>query len=145
MMKLAMRLFLALSLILALSSAAVAADFDWVKDFNIRAEADPTGFRAQLSFFIEMGDTEIAGVLSVCNKPADAYIALRLGEMSRQPTEYVLEQYKVNKGKGWGVLAKSLGIKPGSKEFHALKQGHDLYDDPGKSKGKSKGKSAKQK
>jgi hypothetical protein len=140
MMKLAKMLFLALSLIFTLSSAAAAADFDWVKDFNIRAEADPTGFRAQLATRFKIGDTEIAGVLSVCNKPADAYIALRLGEISRQPTEYVLEQYKANKGKGWGVLAKSLGIKPGSKEFHALKQSHDLYDDPGKSKSKGKGK-----
>lgn len=136
---------LALAISLALSSVALAADFDWVKDFNIRAEADPTGFRAQLATRFKIGDTEIAGVLSVCNKPADAYIALRLGEMSRKPTAYVLEQYKVNKGKGWGVLAKSLGIKPGSKEFHALKQGHDLYDEPGKSKGKGKGKGANQK
>jgi hypothetical protein len=79
-------------------------------------------------------------VLSTCDKPADAYIVLRLGEMSKQPTEYVIEQYKVGKGKGWGALAKSLGIKPGSQEFHALKRGHDLYDDPGKSKGKSKAK-----
>lgn len=131
---------LAMSICLALSSATFAADFDWVKDFNIRAEADPTGFRAQLATRFKIGDADVGVVLGVCNKPADAYIALRLGEMSRQPTEYVLEQYKANKGKGWGVLAKSLGIKPGSKEFHALKQGHDLYDDPGKSKGKGKGK-----
>jgi hypothetical protein len=40
----------------------------------------------------------------------------------------------------WGVLAKSLGIKPGSKEFHALKRGQDLYDSSGTSKGKGKGK-----
>ena len=131
---------LAMSICLALSSAAFAADFDWVKDFNIRAEADPAGFRAQLATRFKIGDTEVGVVLGVCNKPADAYIVLRLGEMSRQPTEYVLEQYKGNKGKGWGVLAKSLGIKPGSKEFHALKQGHDLYDDPGKNKNKGKGK-----
>jgi len=26
-----------------------------------------------------------------------------------------------------GALAKDLGIKPGSDEFHALKRGHDLY------------------
>ena len=37
-------------------------------------------------------------------------------------------------------LAKSLGIKPGSKEFHALKRGHDLYDSESKSKNKVKGK-----
>jgi len=36
------------------------------------------------------------------------------------------------------VLAKSLGIKPGSKEFHALKQGSDIYVNTNKSKGKKK-------
>jgi len=42
--------------------------------------------------------------------------------------------------KAGGALAKSLGIKPGSKEFHALKNGNDFYDDKGKDKGKSKDK-----
>jgi hypothetical protein len=44
--------------------------------------------------------------------------------------------------KGLGAIAISLGIKPGSKEFHALKQGHDLYNEKPecKSKGKGKGK-----
>jgi len=44
-------------------------------------------------------------------------------------------------------LAKSLGIKPGSREFHALKQGSDLYSYEGKqykhNNVKSKGKSKK--
>ena len=51
-------------------------------------------------------------------------------------------------GKGWGNLAKTLGIKPGSREFHALKRGHDLYDEnptcedkaKAKTKGNGKGK-----
>jgi hypothetical protein len=128
------------TLLVALSSAALAADFDWVKDFNIKAEADPSGFRARLAARFKIGDTEIHAVLSTCEKSADAYIVLRLGEMSKRPTEYVIEKYKVDKGKGWGALAKSLGIKPGSKEFHALKRGDDLYVDNGKSKGKNKGK-----
>ena len=48
-MKLMRMLFVISAVMLALSSAAVAADFDWVKDFNIRAEANPSGFRAQLA------------------------------------------------------------------------------------------------
>ena len=78
-------------------------------------------------------------------------MVLRLGEMSRQPTDYVIRQYRSGKGKGWGALAKSLGIKPGSSEFHALKKGNDLYDEKdrgggdqkGKGKGKDKGKKQK--
>jgi hypothetical protein len=79
-------------------------------------------------------------VLNNVEKPSDAYLVLRLGEMSKQPIENVIEKYKSDKGKGWGALAKSLGIKPGSKEFHALKRGHDLYDEKPKVKSKDKGK-----
>jgi hypothetical protein len=51
----------------------------------------------------------------------------------------VLKEYKTSKGKGWGVIAKSLGIKPGSAEFQALKNGQDLFNgNKGKEKGKKK-------
>ena len=120
------------------SSAAVAGDFDWTKDFNIKAEADPSGFKARLAARFKIGNAEVKAVISNVEKHADAYMVLRLGEMSNQPTEKVIEKYKSGKGNGWGALAKSLGIKPGSKEFHALKRNHDLYD--GKPKAKSKGK-----
>jgi len=127
--------------LLVLSTAAVAAgDFDWTGDFNIRAEADPSGFRARLATRFKIGNTEINAVLSNVERPADAYIVLRLGEMSAKPTDYVIKQYKSGKGKGWGALAQSLGIKPGSKEFHALKRGNDLYDDDKRGNGKSKAK-----
>ena len=128
--------------LLFFSSAVVASDFDWIRDFNIQAEADPSGFRARLATRFRIGDTQIKIVLNNVEKPADAYMVLRLGEMSNHPTESVIDEYKSGNGKGWGVLAKSLGIKCGSKEFHALKRGHDLYDEKsnGKSKGKGKGK-----
>jgi len=79
-------------------------------------------------------------VLGNVSSPADAYIVFRLGEMSGYPTDRVMREYQSGKGKGWGVTAKSLGIKPGSKEFHALKRGHDLYNGQGSGKSKKKGK-----
>ena len=135
--------------LLVVSSAAVASDFDWTKDFNIQAQADPSGFRARLATRFKLGDADVDVVLSNFDSPADAYIALRLGEMSGRSTDYVIDKYKKHKGKGWGVLAKELGIKPGSEEFHALKRGHDLSGNPkhgqvfssdhGKNKNKEKG------
>jgi hypothetical protein len=139
-------LFMVSVVFLFVSSAAVAGDFDWIKDFNIRAEADPSGFRARLAARFKIGDAEISAVLSNVGGPADAYMVFRLAEMSAKPTGYVIEKYRSEKGKGWGVIAKNLGIKPGSKEFHALKRGDDMYDDhdnntgKGKDKGKGKGK-----
>jgi hypothetical protein len=138
-------LFVILLELLLVSSAASGGDFDWIKDFNIKAEVDPSGFRARLEARFQVGDIEIRTVLGNVEKPADAYMLLRLGEMSNRPIDYVIEKYKAEKGKGWGVLAKSLGIKPGSKNFHALKQGQDLYVDKYRAKDKVKTKGKRRK
>jgi len=135
---------LALFLTLLLAATVQAAqDFAWVNDFNIQAQSDPSGFRARLATRFRIGDAEISAVIGNVASPADAYIVFRLGEMSGRPYDRVLREYKSSQGKGWGVIAKSLGIKPGSKEFHALKRSQDLYngyDAKGKGKGKGKGK-----
>ena len=119
------------------SSYALASDFGWTRDFNIQAQADPSGFRARLATRFNLGDVQVKAVLSNFDSPADAFIMLRLGEMAGLPMDDVIDKYKRDKGKGWGVLAKNLGIKPGSAEFHALKQGHDLFisNQQGKSHG----------
>ncbi len=134
--------FMGLMVFLIASSTVLAGDFDWLRDLNIKAEADSSGFRAQLAARFKIGNAEINTVISNVERPADAYMVLRLGEISHQPTDYVIKQYRAGKGKGWGVLAKSLGIKPGSREFHALKRGHDLYggSDNGRGNGKGKGR-----
>ncbi len=72
-------------------------------------------------------------------------MCFQLGYMASTPYERVVQVYQGNKGKGWGVIAKSLGIKPGSPEFHALKRGDFVFNgEPmaptGKGKGKGKGK-----
>jgi len=137
------KMFFILSMVLLLgSSAATAGDFDWIKDFNIKAEADPDGFRARLAARFDLGDIQIETVLGNIEEPADAYVVLRLGEMSGKPYDHVMGKYNSCRGKGWGSLAKSLGIKPGSKEFMALKNRDDFYHDKnkGKSGKKSKGK-----
>jgi hypothetical protein len=122
--------------------AVYASDFDWARNFNVQAEADPTGLRARLEARFKIGPFEIDAVLDSADKPSDAYVLFRLGEISGQPLNYVVHQYKSNKGKGWGRLAKSLGIKPGSRAFKVLKNSQDLYREnaKGKGKGKSKGK-----
>ncbi len=136
-------LFVVSMVLLLASSAAVAGDFDWIKDFNIKAEADPEGFRARLAARFDIGDMEINTVLGNVGNPSDAYMVLRLGQMSGQPADQVIEKYKSGKGSGWGSVAKSLGIKPGSKEFLALKNKDDLYKDENNGKAGKKGKGKK--
>ncbi len=141
-MKLQKMSFIGLAVLLVLSSSSVvkAADFDWMKNFNLRAEADLLDFKARLAARFKIAGVQVEAVLSNCERPADAYVVCALGKMAGKPPKYVVERYKSEKDKGWGALAKSLGIKPGSKEFHALKNGNDFYDDNGKDKGKGKGK-----
>ena len=147
-MKLQKMMLMVVMVFLIVSSATVAStgDFDWVHNLNVRARADLSDFRAQLSTRFKIGGAQVDAVLNNVGNPADAYMVLRLGEMSSRSPEYVMDKYRSEKSNGWGALAKSLGIKPGSSEFHALKRGNDIYDDHGKgnhSKGKGNGKGKK--
>lgn len=131
----------AILLILLFAAPGLAGDYGWMPDFNLKAQADPSGFRARLESRFRIGDLQIRTVLSQTGSAADAYMVCRLGEMSRQPVDQVLHRYKTTRGKGWGAVAKSLGIKPGSKAFHTLKNGQDLY--PGADGGSHRGKGGK--
>lgn len=71
--------------------------------------------------------------------PGDVYYACALAHRMRVPCQNVLNDYGKNHGQGWGVIAKRMGIKPGSAEFHALK--NTVGKSNGKFKNKGKGNS----
>lgn len=105
---------------------AAAAEDEWtsfLKNINLQAQADASGFKARLSAQFKLPMVQVEAVLKDVETPADAYMCLRIGELTNKPPEVILKEYKKNKGKGWGVMAKEMGIKPGSKEFHELKKG----------------------
>jgi hypothetical protein len=62
--------------------------------------------------------------------PGDVYYASALAYTAHRPLLDVTREYDNSNGQGWGVVAKRMGIKPGSAEFHALK------GQMGKSKGR---------
>ena len=133
-MKLFKILLISSMVLLVVSSAAVASDFGWTRDFNIQAKADPPGFRARLATRFDLSDLQVVALRNIFDSPADAYIMLRFGEMqgvlkklSKEQGIAAIKKYRSNKGKGWDALAKSLGVEPGSKEFLALKRNHDLH------------------
>jgi len=49
--------------LLLLSSIGFADDYNWMRDFNIKAEADPSGLRARLEARFQVGDIKIKAVL----------------------------------------------------------------------------------
>lgn len=127
-------------LLLSSATLVAASDFDWTRDFNMKAEVDPSGFIAKLSAQFEIGEAQVRAVLRDVQNPADAYMVFRLGKISSKSPDYVVQKYKSERKKGWGAVAKSLGVKPGSQEFHALKAGSDFDDSGDKGKGKKKNK-----
>ena len=111
----------------------------FLSNMNVQATADLPGFKARLSATFGVAAPQVEAVFASVRAPADAYMVLKVEQVARQPREVVLREYREGKGKGWGVIAKNLGIKPGSREFHELKRGFD-GDGPGNGKGKGKGK-----
>jgi hypothetical protein len=55
--------------------------------------------------------------------PGDVYMACNIASIIGRPCRYVADVYERDRGQGWGNIAKSMGIKPGSPEFHRLKNG----------------------
>ena len=113
---------LAFFLLLPVHSSAMGLD-SFLGEINVTAHADIGSFRADLSATFGVSSGEIDGLFEIFDKPSDVYVTLRIGEVAKVPIDRVVTQYRTHKGQGWGVIAKNLGIKPGSPEFHALKQG----------------------
>jgi len=118
------------------ASVLMGADFDWMNTLNNRYGSDTSGFRSSLNNRFDVGDAVISSVVKSVAKPSDAYMILKLAEMSGLTHSAVLKNYEATKNKGWGAMAQSLGIKPGSAEFKALKAGHDIDSKKPDSKGK---------
>ncbi len=115
---------------------------DFLKDINSKAIKDINSYNARLSKHFGIPIPRVEVILKAVVKPADAFMCIQLGLMTGKMPETVVKIYRKNKEKGWGNIAKKLGIKPGSAEFHALKRGNFgfYYDLPGVSKGKNKNK-----
>lgn len=116
---------------------------------NAKAKSDLAGFTAKISAQFGIPEARVRVVISTVKQPADAFMVFQLGQMSRQPTDRVMQVYQGGKEKGWGAMAQDLGIKPGSAEFHALKRGNLHFGDDsneehgngnGHGNGKGKGK-----
>ena len=115
---------LILASVLIVPTAATAGGLEsFLDNVEIRASADLGSFKADLSLTFGVSEGKVDGLFAVMSKPSDVYMCLRIGEVANQPIDRVVEEHRRNKGQGWGVIAKNLGIKPGSDEFHALKSG----------------------
>ncbi len=89
---------------------------------NKEAKADPDGFLKQLSQKHNIPEEEIRRAKEQHGLEAgDIYMATALARRTRRPVGDIAAEYKQNQGRGWGVMAQRMGIKPGSPEFKELK------------------------
>ena len=137
---------------LALSTSQALADLNiFLGGLNDQAWGNRLDYGQRLSAQFNVPMSEVELILSEVQFPGDAFMCFQLGSMLHLPPERVLQTYKTNKGGGWGVTAQQLGIKPGSPEFHALKDGRyslerlpeGLYGKPEYSDGKKDSHSKK--
>ncbi len=137
-------------LLLCLGSTALADLNGFMANLNVQAQTDLPGFKARVAAQFGVPVPRVEAVFSHVSNPADVFMTFQLGQMAHKQPETVLQTYRSSSKKGWGAMAKELGIKPGSAEFHALKRGDLQFTGQptgggnsdgshGKSKGKGKG------
>jgi len=117
-------LAVAFACVLLSPSKATASTLEtFLDEVDVRASKDMGSFRADLRLTFDVSNGTLDGLFEVVSKPSDVYMCLRISEVAKQPIDRVVGEHQKNKGQGWGVIAKNLGIKPGSEEFHALTTG----------------------
>ena len=82
---------------------------------------DPALFGLILARQYNLNESAIGGLLTKFNRNwGDLALGLEMGRLSKKPVNTVIGAYEKNPG--WGNIAKDLGIKPGSADFHQMKR-----------------------
>ena len=119
----------------------------FLKELNTEALKDINTFTNNVATKFNILKADVDKLLKDL-QPGDVYMSAQVATIIGKPVTEVSTTYQKNKGKGWGAIAKEMGIKPGSPEFHKLKKsmkknGKDSEagesSDDGKGKGKGKG------
>lgn len=104
---------------------------------NSRALADFGSFRGDLVRSYGVSNQKIDHMRGNQNMaPGEIYFALEIAKLGRISIDNVLSIYERDKSKGWGYIAKEAGIKPGSAEFHRLKDNASSNKNKGNKKSK---------
>jgi hypothetical protein len=117
-------------------SVALADLESFLRSVDARAKSDIRGFNAQLSAQFGVPVPNVEAIVKSVPRPSDAFMVLHVSQATHSEPDRVLKTYHVHKGKGWGAVAQRMGIKPGSPEFHALKNGNLAFTGEPGSRGK---------
>jgi hypothetical protein len=116
------------------------AAFDAVlDDMNVFYVDDPEWYQEQIAYETSAPRAYVREYIEQRHyAPADVYMIGEVAQASGKSFGDVANAYEANRAQGWGALARSMGIKPGSAQFHALKNGSTGIVERGKGHGKGK-------
>lgn len=117
---------LALTFAVAQGAFAQAAenDYDFENEVNALNQAgvgDPTALLTKLSIEFSVDLVVLQDLYAQGYAPGQIWLALEIANASDTTLQDAILVAGATDGHGWGVLAQTLGIAPGSSEFHALK------------------------
>ncbi|MDF2437573.1 MAG: hypothetical protein K0Q95_1949 [Bacteroidota bacterium] len=110
-----------------------------LKEIDAKAKKDIAAFNNTVATNFNIGRGEVEQAVKEI-PPGDVFMAAQMSSTLNKPFPTVVEAYKANKDKGWGAIAKEMGIKPGSAEFHEMKKSLKSNSKKKKDKGKDKSK-----
>ncbi|MBN1413111.1 MAG: hypothetical protein JW969_19885 [Spirochaetales bacterium] len=91
-------------------------------NINAEASADLKDFKSDLSVSFNIPVIKFEYLFTeIKMTPAEVYLTLELAKITKKPVKHISDSYKKNRKKGWGAVAKEMGIKAGSKDFKQLK------------------------
>ena len=114
-------------------------EFDaYLEDLNVHAGGNLDGYVDHVALSYNVPRERVIDLVDRY-PPADVYLMVGYSHHLSVGLDLVERTYRQHRGEGWGVIAKELGVQPGSAAFHALKSGA-RSDRGGDWKGGSKGK-----
>ena len=94
-----------------------------LSNLNVEANLNIKTFNKEMTANFAVTEKKLEMLRAQSNmQPSDIYMAFEISKASDKPVEKVISSYKSEKEKGWGVIAKKMGIKPGSDKFKKLKK-----------------------
>jgi len=111
--------------LLIIASFTAYAQKSGFRSFRVSADRlgtqNATLFGQMLARQHNLSESAIADLHNKFNSNwGDLAMGLELHRLSKRPVTSVIDAY--GKNRGWGDIAKDLGIKPGSDEFHRMKR-----------------------
>lgn len=93
-----------------------------LSEINVSADKDFALFKTEMKTSYNVTEAKIDDLkVTFGMQASDIFMTLDIAKSTGKSVDDVAAEFKKSKGKGWGVIAQNLGIKPGSDEFKALK------------------------